>query len=289
MTPLAAIQQWFQVAITHPEGVRPGVASAAARRLIDVTPGDVESVLTRSNALGPLDRLAVYGHAYFARLLDCLREEYPVLRHALGDEAFDAFAAGYLQEHPSQTYTLFELGAKFPVFLRNTRPALESDDGQPDWADFLIDLAELELLFNTVFDGPGAEGEPPLGLTDLAAVDPERLLDGRFAPVPCLRLVVLRFPAHGYLTAVRRKEEPIPPDPAETFLAVSRSRYVVKHYELSGPAYRLLYELVSGNTLGGALQAAVAEADAPSEADLADWFRDWAARGFFRSLSIPSE
>lgn len=289
MTPLAALQNWFQAVITHPEGVRPGVTSAAARRLIDVTPGDVERVLTRSNALGPLDRLAVYGHAYFARLLDCLREEYPVLKHALGDEAFDAFAAGYLQQHPSRSYTLFELGAKFPDFLRATRPALEGDDGQPDWADFLIDLATLEWLFNTVFDGTGAEGEPPLGLPDLAAVAPDRLLDCRFEPVPCLRLVALRFPAHTYLSAVRRKEEPIPPDPAETFLAVSRSRYVVKHYELSRPAYRLLHELAGGDTLGGALEAAVAEADAPSEAELGEWFRDWAARGFFRAISLPPE
>lgn len=289
MTPLSALQNWFQTAITHPEGVRPGVASADARRQIDVTPDEADRVLTRSQALGPLDRLAVYAHAYFARLLDCLREEYPVLKHALGDEAFDAFAAGYLQQHPSRSYTLFALGERFPEFLRATRPAPEGDDGQPDWADFLIDLAELELLFNAVFDGPGAEGLPPLGLPDLAAVDPDRLLGCRFEPVPCLRLIALRFPAHTYLSAVRRKEEPTPPDPAETFLAVTRSRYVVKHYELSRPAYRLLYELVSGNTLGGALDTAMAEPDAPTESDLGDWFRDWAARGFFRSISVPPE
>lgn len=99
---------------------------------MDVDLADVEGVLARSNVLGPLDRLAVYGHAYFARLLDCLREEYPVLKHALGDEAFDAFATGYLQEHPSRSYTLFELGAKFPDFLRDTRPAAETADGHPD-------------------------------------------------------------------------------------------------------------------------------------------------------------
>jgi hypothetical protein len=275
VTTLAAVQRWFQAAITHPEGVRHGVGST-----------DAAAVLTRSNALGPLDRLAVYANAYFARLLDCLREEYPVVRHALGGETFDAFAAAYLQEHPSRSYTLFALGAKFPDFLRATRPAAEGD-GSPDWADFLIDLADLELLFNTVFDGPGVEGKPAFDVAELAAVEPDRLLDGRFEPVPCLRLTALRFPAHAYLSAVRRKEEPTPPDPADTYLAVTRARYVVRHYELSRPAYRLLSELASGNTLGGALAAATAEADAPSEADLGEWFRDWAARGFFRSVSVP--
>jgi hypothetical protein len=209
-----------------------------------------------------------------------------VLRHALGDGAFAAFAAEYLHTHPPRTYTLFALGTRFPDFLRATRPPPD-DDAQPDWADFLIDLAGLERLFNTVFDGPGAEGQPPLGLPDLAEVNPDRLLECRFEPVPCLRLLALRFPVHTYLTAVRRKEEPTPPDPADTFLAVSRWRYVVKHYELSRPAHRLLRALVNGNTLGGALEAAMAEPDAPSDTDLGGWFRDWAARGFFRTVSFP--
>lgn len=79
-----------------------------------------------------------------------------------------------------------------------------------------------------MFDGPGVEGEPPLGLPDLAAVDPDRLFDCRFEPVPCLRLVWLRFPVHSYLSAVRRKEEPPPPDAAETYLAVTCVRYTVR-------------------------------------------------------------
>lgn len=283
MPALAAVQRWFQAAVTHPDGVRAGVASADARGHLDVT--DAESVLTRSNALVPLDRLAVYGHAYFARLLDCLRDEYPVLRHAMGVEAFDAFAAGYLQAHPSRSYTLFVLGKQYPKFLRDTRPALETDDGTPDWADFLIAVAELELLFNEVFDGPGVEGKPPLDPAALAAVPPDALPDCRLVPVPCLRLVALTHPVHGYFAAVRRGEEPVPPDPAETYLAVTRANFVVRHFELSRPAYVLLRELMVGTPLGPAL-ASAADSGA-DEVALADWFRDWAARGFFAALLPP--
>lgn len=285
-TALGPLQRWFQAAITHPDGVRQGVASGSARRHIDLGPDDVARVLTGSVAQSPLDRLAVYGHAYFARLLDCVREEYPVLKHALGDEAFEAFAAGYLQEHPSRSYTLFALGARFPEFLRVTRPALESDDGQPDWADFLIELAEVELAFNQVFDGPGTEGEPPLGADALAAIPPESLPDCRLVPAPCLRLIELCYPVHTYFAAVRRGEPAVPPDPADTYLAVTRTGFVVRHYELCRPAYRLLRELLAGRRLGDAIAAAVGDdlADPELEARLGEWFHDWAGRGFFRAV-----
>src|SRR6516225_11362495 len=119
---LGQIQRWMQAAIMHPAGVAEGIASAEARGHIDVGPDEAESVVTRSRALTALDRLAIYGYAYYARLLECLREEFPVLKHALGAEVFDAFAAEYLQQYPSRSYTLLQLGANFPRFLAETRP-----------------------------------------------------------------------------------------------------------------------------------------------------------------------
>lgn len=288
---LNRLQNWFQAAITHPEGVSEGVASPDARRHIAGEPADAESVLTRSAALSALDRLAVYGHAYFARLLDCLREEYPVLKYALGAGVFDAFAAGYLQSYPSRSYTLFALGTEFPRFLRETRPALE-DPGQPtDWADFLIDLATLELAFNEVFDGPGVEGQPPFDAPALATIREDRLPDSRLMPVPCLRLLALQYPVHTYFTAVRREEEAIPPDPAETFLAITRRRYVVTHYVLSRPAYLLLGSLLAGETIGTAIVRAtgvsVGEDLERLETNIRGWFHDWAAEGFFSAIEVP--
>ena len=76
--------------------------------------------------------------------------------------------------------------------------------------------------------------------------------------VPCLRLLVLRYPVHRYFTAVRRHEDPDPPEPAETFLAVTRRRFVVRHYGLSpAPAYQLLTHCLNGATVGEAIIGAV--------------------------------
>lgn len=287
---LEHIQCWMQTAIMNPGGVWDGVDSAEARRHIDVDPQDIERVLTRSGRLTAIERLAVYGSAYFARLLDCLREEFPVLKHALGDEVFDAFAAGYLQQYPSRSYTLFELGKDFPRFLRDTRPALDADDGTTDWADFLIDLATLERTFNEVFDGPGAEDQSRLEPGHLVDIPADLLSEARLIPVCCFRLISLRYPVHSYFTAVRRSQDPFPPDPKDTYLAVTRRQYVVRHYELSRASFELLHALGAGEPLGRSIRRAVDAAGSNTdrlESDLRTWFHDWAAEGFFSRLEIP--
>ncbi|HEV3256728.1 MAG TPA: DNA-binding domain-containing protein [Gemmataceae bacterium] len=287
---LDAIQGWMQAAIMHPVSVAEGIASAEARRHIDVGPDEAETVVTRSRALTALERLAIYGYAYYARLLECVRDEFPVLMHALGQEVFDAFAVGYLQNYPSRSYTLVQLGANFPRYLAETRPEGGGGEGLPaDWPDFLIDLATLELTFNQVFDGPGVEGEHLLDADRLRAIAPERLLEARFVSVPCLRLLALRYPVHKYFTAVRRHEDPDPPGPAETYLAVTRRRYVVRHFELSRQAYQLLHALLAGESVGQAISGAV-EAAGPDldrlPNNLGTWFHDWAAEGFFRAVEL---
>jgi len=277
----------MQAVIMHPVGVEEGIASPAARECIEVEPAEAEMVIARSQALTSVERLGIYSRAYFARLLECLREEFPVLKHALGEEAFDAFAAGYLQRYPSRSYTLVELGTRFPKFLAETRPVVEEGDGfSDDWPDFLIDLATLEQTFNEVFDGPGTEREPlldPERLQEIPAEEwPDMLLEG----ARCLRLLALRFPVHRYFTAVRRQESPDLPTRAESYLAVSRRNYVVRHYELSLPAYQILKALLGGEAVGGSIGRAIESAGADTDrlsANLSEWFRDWAAEGFFRT------
>jgi hypothetical protein len=284
---LRQIQRWMQATIMHPDGVAEGIASAAARKHIDVGPDEAETIVTPSRALTALERLAIYSYAYSARLLECLHEEFPVLKHALGEEIFDAFAIEYLQHYPSRSYTLFQLGSNLPRFLAETRPDREEHRSAPSWPDFLIDLATLELTFNEVFDGPGMEGERSLDAERLRGLSAERLLEARLVGGPCLRLLALRYPVHHYFTAVRRHEESELPASAETYLAVTRRDYVVRHYELSQPAYQLLTALLTGESVGQAISQA-ATAAGPHLDQLPDqlwtWFHDWAAEGFFRAV-----
>jgi hypothetical protein len=287
MRDLEQLERWMQTVLMHVDGVQAGVASEQARRLIGITPEEVEQVVTRSQALTGLERLEIYHRAYFARLLECLREEFPTFRHAVGEEAFDQFALDYLQKYPSRSYTLNYLAVNFPRYLSESRAELDEGEAEVGWADFLIDLATLELTYGEVFDGPGVEGERLLGVERVRTIPPDRWPGARLVPVPCLRLLTLRYPVHSYATSFRKKKKARFPRPRPTRLAVTRRDYVVRRYELSWPQFVLLEALLAGRTVGEAVQATMAAAGPKPgslAADLPLWFRNWTAEGFFRDV-----
>lgn len=281
--PLAALQQWMQSVITHPGGVVYGAATDEAREWLSGEERSVESVIARSQALSAVERLTIYNESYFARLLDCLREEFSVLAAALGEELFDSFALGYLQAHPPRSYTLAELGKRFPEYLAETRPEAEGD-----WPEFLIDLARLELAVNLVFDGPGCEGELLLDQNQLAGIAPDQWPEARLECVPCLKLLSLRYPVNDCFTAIRRGEAPVIPEPATSFVAVTRRDFRVHRYSLTPASHALLSALMEGATVGAAIEAAAAlslSTDDDLMRDLQQWFFTWTTAGFFRRVA----
>jgi hypothetical protein len=293
MRDLEHLEHWLQTVIMHQGGVRAGVSSPEARQLIGVAPWEVEKVVTRSRALTGLERLEIYHNAYYARLLECLREEFPAFARAVGEEAFNNFCVDYLQKYPSRSYTLNLLAANFPRYLAESRPELdEGDTTGGGWADFLIDLATLELTYGEVFDGPGVEGHRLLDVERLQGISPERWPQARLVSVPCLRLLALRYPVHRYARAVRQEKKPKFPRRRSTWLAVTRRNYVVRRYELTRLQHRLLEPLVAGKSVGEAVRLTAEAAGGGRErlaADLQLWFRNWTAEGFFQDVEFPGE
>jgi hypothetical protein len=283
---LSQIQRWMQAVITHPGGAAEGLDSDAARAQLDVMPANVEQVIAPSQQQSSLERLAIYAQAYFARLSECLRAEFPMTVEAIGEELFDEFAVEYLQRYPSQSYTLDHLGKSFAGFLAETRP--QSDDEDHAWLDFLSDLARLEWNIAEVFDGPGAEQLPRLSHDALTTIPPECWSDIRLVPVPCLRIVEFAFPIDAYYRALRAKQEPLPPQRAATWLAITRRDYVVRHYPLSAAEATLLAQLVAGRPLGESIErAAPPDGDLDQfAAQLRGWFQHWSAEGFFQRVEL---
>jgi hypothetical protein len=284
--PLADLQQWMQAVITHPDGVQGGIRSAAAREAIDLPPEELDRIVAPSKSLDSARRLGIYANAYFARLLECLREEFPALRRAVGENAFAAFVAGYLQQRPSQSYTLAELGRSFPKFLEETRPA--DNEPRPNWTDFVIELARVERVYADVFDGPGIEQLRVLQPEDLITISPERWTSARLVPAPCLRLLELTHPVHEYITAVRKQQLAPVPEPAATWLVISRRDYVVRRTAVSQDEYSALASLVAGKPVGDAILSVMNDENEGTLAgDLQNWFHHWAAAGYFIAVSLP--
>lgn len=287
---LEDLQRWMQAVISHPAGIERGIRSEGAREHIEVEPEEVDRIVLPSHRLSSLERLRIYGNAYYARLLECLREEFPALRHAVGEEAFDGFALGYLQRHPSQSYTLGELARHFPEFLSQTRPPEPADELRPNWADFVIDLATAERVYSEVFDGPGVEQGRVLQAEDVASLTAGQWLEARLIPVPCLRLLKVAYPVHEYISALRR-QAPIPiPAPQPTHLAITRRDYVVRRRAVSPEEFGLLALLADGAAVGDAIERVANSAGDDLEAlagKLHEWFQGWALAGYFERVELP--
>lgn len=285
---LEQLQRWMQVVITHHGGVTAGVTSAEARSALDIDRCQLEAVIPASSTQSSFERLGVYANAYYARLLQCLRELFPVCRQAVGDDIFDDFAFGYLQQFPPRSYTLGKLAADFVSYLESTRHDHFADDESAlSWSLFVVELAQLEHVIDEVFDGPGIENEPPLRLADLAAIPMELWPTVRIVPAVCLRLLTFSFPVNDFYGAVRRGESPEVPSPNCSYLAISRRDYVVRRYPLNPAQYTLLHAIVVGDTLGDAVAAAVEQCDDPSELEnsLAKWFATWSHDRLFSQIN----
>lgn len=278
---LEQLQRWLQATISHPGGVEHG-AAAASDNTAELASSSIDEVVLPSSTLTASQRLAVYSHAYTARLGECLVSEFPVVHQAIGEELFAEFAVAYLYQHPSQSYTLAKLGEKFPQFLADCRP--DDEDESSPWPDFLIDLARLEWTINEVFHAPGTENLPPLASDALAHVGPDQWEQVKFEPAECLRLLEFDWSINAYYTALRLGQEASPPPRRTTYLAVIRRDYRVVRYEMSRTAYTVLSALVAGESVGIAIQGAADLGEVSLEelaGSLQKWFADWTRDRFF--------
>ena len=282
---LIRIQRWMQTVITHPSGIRAGIASEAARQEFDVAFEDVEKIVSRSRALTGAEALMIYSRSYHARLLECFRAEFPCVLHALGNELFTDFVIEYLKYYPPQSYTLHDLAKSFPQFLAETRPKASAPLAEQEtWPDFIIDLATLERAFIEVFDGPGSEGQVLARAVQMRELDDERFAQLRLAAVPCLRLLAFRYPVLTYFNEVREKKEPDMPAPSDTFLAVNRMNYRIHFSTISLAQYRVLGSLMSGLSVAEALSNASDVSGSERDwlaARMRAWLCDWVDAGFF--------
>lgn len=298
---LQGVQRWMQAVIVDPDGVHSGAASDEARDAIQSDSVSIEDMILPSKALSSQRRMEVYANAYYARLLECLRDEYPALTSLLGEETFNAFAFEYLQTHPSRSYTLADLGHSFPAFLESNRAAGCADDDantfgteedtstDQSWGDLMIDLARVERTYSEVFSGPGIEQTTTLQAGEIAAVPADEVGSIRLRVAPCVRLLKLNTRAHEFAIATRKGTASTDqlPESVPTYLVITRLNYVVRTIVVEQEEFQLLQLLVSGKALGDSI-AEVAEQLSLEESEwlvrMASWFQKWATDRIFEGF-----
>ncbi len=155
--------------ITAPEGVSEGL------RQLGQNDAALDGVLVGDARRGAVARLDVYANMYFFRILDVLREDFPKLVAAVGDQRFHDLVTDYLIAHPPRSPSLGEAGAALPTFLAARGEA---------WC---AELAELEHTRSALFI---AEDAAPLAFDEVRALAPDALT----------ALPLALIPAHARLT-----------------------------------------------------------------------------------------
>ncbi len=244
-----------------------------------------------NDRLTSFERLEIYNRQYWYRVLSCLIEDFPGLRAVLGDRRFDAMSKAYLNDCPSRSFTLRNLGSRLEGWLQK----------RPRWAGprqaLALDMVRLEWADIEAFDG---QAEPPLLTEDISGSGGPDL---HLRLQPYLRLLALRYPVDDLLLDVKREEDTdfasnafserrkrkrvqatarLKPSPV--FLAVHRLDYSVYFRRLEREEFGLLSAIHKGKTLNQAIASAFRGSKLPSEerpANVQEWFRAWAAMGWF--------
>jgi hypothetical protein len=216
--------------------------------------------------MAPIERLEIYSRSYWSRVIDCLRDDFPGLRAALGQRAFHRLSRAYLVARPSGSFSLRNLGAGLEKWLREN----------PQYAgrhlDLALDMARLEWAHIEAFDGPERN---PLGPDDLLEFGPELKLDLQ----PHLTLLEVRYPVDDLRLAVNanaiRRYRRLKPQLIH--LAVYRAADSVWYRRLDAGEYRLLDALRQGLPIGEAIEKLAEE---PLSAAVQEWFAAWARMGW---------
>jgi hypothetical protein len=246
---------------------------AFAEAVTGPDPGpDATRLVTPGPRMTATERLAIYRDGYSGRLVECLADDYPAVRHLLGAEAFEAIARAYIHEHPSRSPNLNAFGRSMPAFLAAHATPFATDVARLEWA--LVEAIH-------------AAASPPLAIDRFEHMTPEQWATAVLVPAASVRVLRFDYPADRYYQAFRDDEHPAAPEPARTATLIHRRGWVVWRTELAAPMARLLEAIVSGIALGEALATSMVEADEGAQASVTQWFREWVAADVFTAVELP--
>lgn len=244
-----------------------------------------------NDRLSSFERLEIYNRQYWFRLFASFEEDFPGVQAIVGRKRFETLMRAYLEECPSTSFSLRNLGSRLVAWL----------GGNPAYAgphvETACEMAALEWAQIEAFDGAA-----------WTRLTPEMLLgvgeDSRIALQPYLRLVRAHYAVDDALIAVRsengssnsssnnasvghtaRRIRAIRSLPREdVFLAVHRHEDSVYYKRLAREDFQMLSALQEDSTLGEALDAGfegsvISEHERPAYVQSA--FAHWMDLGWF--------
>jgi hypothetical protein len=229
------------------------------------------SYIRPNDRLSSFERLEIYNRQYWFRLISAVSEDFPTLNALLGPKRFGPLILAYLNENPSTSWTLRDLGAKLPDFL----------EAHPEFTGrrhrLAVDVARLEWAYVDAFDG---KLRTPLATEEAQAIGPESKLSLQ----PHLQLLELNYPVDSLVLSVKKHAPEseivsnaanqreskarlkLPPMRQErVWLAVHRFDDSVYYRRIDREAFLLLSALRSGASVSEAVSCAFEKAKLNAE------------------------
>jgi len=276
---LEAVQRRLLRIITEPDGVEAALAAEG-----DAGPDRLAGLVRGDRGIPPAARLSVYANAYFARLHDCLREDFGALARALGPDAFHDLVKTYLMMHPPARPSLRHAGAHLSAHLSSPPFAEIFSRGCP----YAADLARLEWAIADAFLAADA---PVLARAELGAVAPACWSRLRFETAPSLRLLACDWPVQVVRERFDREDAEVAWGAAPalaaapTWLRVFRHGEQVRYRAITRPEHDALAAAMAGDSFAAIcerLVATVGETQAAPQA--AAWVSSWVADGLLARM-----
>jgi hypothetical protein len=281
-----AVLDVIQQPLTASDGMRRRTLDGRAMKPI------VDGIVKPNDRLTSFERLEIYNRMYWFRILAALGEDFPGLRAVIGQRNFDRLLVAYLNDCPSQSFTLRNLGSRLENWLRANprfapgRHRIALDMVRLEWADIdVFDSAELPALTEQSLslqgENPSFHLQPYIRLLDLAYPVDDLLLSVKAEEQPENEIasnVVLEHSSHA---RTRRWKMP---RPKKTYLAVHRQEMSVYFKRLEPEAFALLQALQRGMTLAEAIEVSVQwrnQEVGKVTGNLRKWFANWASLGWF--------
>lgn len=289
MSSLQQIQRRFAAAVMQPlttgEGMRRRTRDGLA--MSDAA----QSFIKPNGVLSSFERLEIYNRQYWFRLLSSFSEDFPGLRAVVGPVRFERLMRAYLNDCPSRSFTLRDLGSQLERWLL----------ANPKWAalqgSLVMEIVRLEWAHIEAYDGGS---EPIITPADIESAG----LDLRVFLQPYIHLLELTYPVDDLLIEVHNHEGHTDtssnaarqrqlrtrirhytrPEPERIFLAVHRMDDTVYYKRLQLESYSMLKALSEHQSLECAIEIAFENSSMPDEERMLaiqEWFGNWAALGWF--------
>jgi hypothetical protein len=256
VTALLEFQRTMARAVMQPMSLRNNLKRGGVDR------GAEEGIaLVKPNSrLSSAERLEIYNRSYWSRVLDALGEDFPGVRAVVGAKRFEQIRRRYLDDCPSESFTMRNLGQHLAAWMERNRALMGTN------YEIALEMARLEWAEIESFDAAEYERLSP---SEIAALEPASTLRVQ----PHLRLMEAGYDVDTLLLEIRssiqrrggvaraimqkriaraRTFDPV-------YITIHRHELVVHYKRLDGEMFRLLRTLGQGATISDAIETAYAD------------------------------